>query len=469
LIAALTARDVLAATDGRLLQGDGGTRFHGVSIDTRTLEPGFLFFAIRGPHHDAHRFLADAARSGATGWVIDDAEACPSASPTRPPVAILVPDTTRALGQTAAWHRQGFTGPLVAITGSNGKTTTKEMCAAILSEAGPCLRTRGNLNNEYGLPLTLLARSDEDRTAVVELGMNHRGEIARLAAIARATVGVVTNVGSAHLEHLGSREEIAREKADLLAALPADATAVLFGDDPLLCAQRERIVARVRTFGLGPDCDVRAERIERPRAGRFAFDLVCATGRVRVEVAGIHAGTVPNALAAATAARVAGAPDADVVAGLAAYEPAPGRMNLRALAGDLLVLDDTYNANPQSLAAALSGLMELRGEGRALAVLGDMGELGRAAPDAHREAGRLAARLAVDWLAALGDHAALVIASAGEAGLPTDRGFVASDHEELVERLLRELRPGDRILVKGSRSMRMERIVEKLVKRWGAA
>lgn len=466
MIATLLARDVLQATGGRLLQGDAGVRFTSVSIDTRTIEPGCLFFAIRGPRHDAHGFLGDALAKGAAGLVVEQAGAVPDFGDA---VAIEVTDSSRALREVAALHRRRFRGPLIAITGSNGKTTTKEMCAAILGQSGPCLRTRGNLNNEYGLPLTLLARREEDRTAVVELGMNHRGEIAVLAGIADADIGVVTNAGTAHIEFLGSREEIAREKTDLLAALPRTATAILFGDEPLLEAERPRIQARTLTFGLGKRCDVRAENVRRPEPGRFAFDVAWEGCRLGVVVAGIHEGTVPNALAAATAARVAGASDADVVAGLAAYRPPPGRMNLRPLGDDRFVLDDTYNANPQSMAAALAGLVDVRGEGRALAVIGEMGELGETAGAAHREAGAMAARLGVDRLVALGEHAAEVVAAAVEAGLPAEHGFVGSDHDEIVTRLLRELRPGDRILVKGSRSMRMERVVEGLTTKSGVA
>ncbi|NNL65457.1 MAG: UDP-N-acetylmuramoyl-tripeptide--D-alanyl-D-alanine ligase [Myxococcales bacterium] len=470
MIARLTADDVVTATGGRLLRGSGETVFTGVSIDTRTIEPGFLFFAIRGPNHDAHAFLADAAAKGAAGLVIEDADALPA--DVAADVAVLVPDTTRALGRLAAAQRARFDGPVVAITGSNGKTTTKEMCAAILDRTGPCLRTRGNLNNEYGLPLTLLARRAEDRVAVVELGMNHRGEIAALAAIAKPDIGVVTNVGTAHIEHLGSREEIAREKTDLLAALPPGGTAILFGDDPLLRAEGARSPARIVTFGLGEDCDVRAERIERPEPGRFRFEIASAAGRLPVQVAGLHAGTVPNALAAATAARAAGASDDDVVAGLAAYEPAPGRMSLRALRDDVWLIDDSYNANPQSMAAALQGLADVRGTGRLLAILGEMGELGDAAGDAHAEAGRLAGTLGVDRLFAVGGHAGALLEGAREAGLAADRSFCAPDAEDLdalIDRVLSVLRPGDRVLVKGSRAMRMERIAQALASKLGAA
>ena len=398
---------------------------------------------------------------------MEDEGAVPSDRPTARAV-IRVADTTRALGAVAAGHRARFSGPVVGITGSNGKTTTKEMCAAILVRSGPCLATRGNLNNEYGVPLTLLRRRETDRTAVVELGMNHRGEIAALASLARPDVGVVTNVGTAHIEHLGSREEIAHEKADLLAAIAPEGTAVLHGDDPLLRAETARIRARLVAFGLDAACDVRAEKVERPAPGRFAFELVTPDDRRGVEVRGLHEGTVPNALAAATGALAAGASHDDVAEGLAAYEPAPGRMNLLARAGDVWLVDDTYNANPQSMAAALHGLAELGGGGRAFAVLGDMGELGETAAEAHREAGRLAGELGVDGLVALGEHAGQILEGARRSGVEETHCLEGADHDDVVERVASWLRPGDRVLVKGSRAMRMERIVAGLVERTGA-
>jgi len=464
VIAPLRAEDVARWSGGRLAAGRGEARFTSVSIDTRTLEAGALFFAIRGPQHDAHRFLDAAVRSGATGLVVEDVGALPAGLSDAVAV-VAVDDTTRALAEVAAGHRAGFAGPVVAITGSNGKTTTKEMCAAILERRGPCLRTRGNLNNAYGVPFTLLGRRPEDRAAVVELGMNHRGEIAALAAIARPDVGVVTNAGTAHLEYLGSREEIAREKADLAAAIAPGGTAVLNADDALLHGEAGRVRAALVWFGRAPEAHVRAEAVHRDVPGRFDFELVVPEGRRAVHVAGLHAGTVPNALAAAAGARAAGAGLDEVAAGLAAYRPPAGRMQPRPLPGDVLVLDDTYNANPQSVDVALRGLAGLPGAKRTAAVLGDMGELGEGAPEAHRAAGALAAALGIGTVVAFGDHAPAVVEGARAGGLDPAHAWVARCHEEVVERLGAGLAPGDRILVKGSRSMRMERVVEGLAAR----
>jgi UDP-N-acetylmuramoyl-tripeptide--D-alanyl-D-alanine ligase len=304
---------------------------------------------------------------------------------------------------------------------------------------------------------------------VVELGMNRRGEIARLAGIARPTVGVLTNVGTAHIEFLGSRDEIAREKGDLLAALPEGAVAVVNADDSRALAQAERSRARVLRFGLGPEADVRAERVTSLGERGFAFDLVTPDGRQAVHVAGLGEATVPNALAAAAAALAGGCSAADVAAGLAAYEPIGGRMERVALPRNIILINDTYNANPQSVELALRSLARLRGSSRGVAVLGDMGELGEASEEAHRAAGRLVAELGLDFLFALGPRAGETAGGALDAGMDPSRVHVGSDHEALGASLRQLLRGNDWVLVKGSRSMRMERVVEALARAGGGA
>jgi UDP-N-acetylmuramoyl-tripeptide--D-alanyl-D-alanine ligase len=458
------AADAVAWTGAALLQGAPDAVFAGVSIDTRTLRAGELFVAIRGPRHDAHDFLEAAVAAGAAGLLVERGRALPAAAALP---ALAAEDTTRALGALAAGHRAAFDGPVVAITGSNGKTTTKEMCAAILEQAAPCLRTRGNLNNEYGLPLVLLERDASHRALVLELGMNHRGEIARLAAIARPTIGVLTNVGTAHIEFLGSRDEIAREKGDLVAALPEGGVAVLNADDPRALAQATRTRARVLRFGLSAGADVRAERVTELGDRGFAFDLAAPPGRQPVHVAGLGESTVPNALAAAAAALAAGASLADAAQGLAAYQPLGARMERLALPRNIILINDTYNANPQSMEVALRSLARLRGSSRGVAVLGDMGELGAAADEAHRATGRLVAELGLDLLFALGERAEETARGALEAGMDPGRVRSLKDHDALGAELRRVLRGNDWVLVKGSRAMRMERVVESLAR--GAA
>ena len=457
------ARDVVAWTGGKLARSRADARFTGTSIDTRTIGSGELFVAIVGESHDAHGFLSQAAGSGASGFLIERGRPLPENL--SPDLAVIeVDDTTVALGALAAGHRAGFDGALGAITGSNGKTTTKEMCAAILSVHRPCLKNAGNLNNHYGLPLTLLRRAETDHSVVVEIGMNHRGEIAQLAAIAKPTVGVVTNAGTAHIEHLGSRDAIAQEKGDLVASLEASGTAVLNADDPRVSAQAARTRARVWRFGLDPSADVRGESVREVSRRGFALDLCTPEGRAEVLVTGLGETTVINALAAAGGALAAGATLAHVVEGLAKVPPVSGRLQRVDLPGDRTVIDDTYNANPQSMAVGLRSLASLRDRegGRALAVLGSMGELGNAAIEGHREVGRQAAAVGLELLLALGPNAQDLVDSAVEAGLPADRAAVAKDHDDALARLRAFLREGDRVLVKGSRAMQMERVVRGL-------
>ncbi len=446
---------------GSLLRGRPEAVFAGASIDSRSLASGQLFVAIVGPNHDGHDYLAAAGECGAAGLVVGRGRELPADLAVDLPM-IAVEDTTVALGAIAAGHRRGYRGPLVAITGSNGKTTTKEICAAILSVVQPCLKNRGNLNNQFGLPLTLLSRAETDQGIVVELGTNHRGEIAALAEIAAPTVGVVTNIGTAHIEHLGSRDEIAREKGDLLASLPRNGTAVVNADDPYAAELAGRTQGRVLRFGRGEDADVGAEGTSVRDGHGYAFALRSPEGRVDVEVAGLGETTVTNALAAAAAALAAGVSLGDVAQGLGKYRPVGGRLERRELPGDITVIDDSYNANPQSLEVALRLLAGSPVAGRRLAVLGDMGELGDASEDAHREAGRLVATFGIDLLFAVGARAETVAAGAAQAGMSASCIHQLHDSDAAAAPVKAALRKGDWVLVKGSRSMRMERVTNFL-------
>jgi UDP-N-acetylmuramoyl-tripeptide--D-alanyl-D-alanine ligase len=459
--ARFTVADVLAWTGGRLVAGEAQRRCHGAGIDSRRVTPDSVFVAIRGPRHDAHDFLAQAAAAGAACLVVARDAVLPAAARERCAV-IEVADTTAALSALGAGYRATWTGPVVAITGSNGKTTTKEMCAAVLGMRGACARTEGNLNNQFGLPLTLLARDGADWAAVVEIGMNHAGEILPLAAIARPSVGVITNVGTAHIEHLGSQDAIAREKGALFEALGEDGVAVANADDARVVAQLARTKARPLLFGLGAGADVRADRIEAAGAAGCRFALATPAGSAGARVAGIGRIPVVNALGAAAGALGAGATLDEIVAGLDAYRPPRGRLHPIALPHGGVLLDDTYNANPQSMEVALQSLAEHKGARGGIAVIGDMGELGATAAAAHRAAGRLAATLGLDFVIALGAHAERVVAGALEGGLAKERAVAARDHDDAAERVREALRDGDWVLVKGSRSMQMERVVASL-------
>jgi len=448
-------------TGGRLLQGRPDGAFDATVIDSRQVRRGALFVAIVGPNHDAHRFLDQVVASGAAG-VLVQSDRDLRATEGVDVFVVAVDDTTSALAELAHGHRRGFEGPLVGITGSNGKTTTKELCADILGRMGETLATRGNLNNQFGVPLTLLRREASHAFAIVEIGMNHRGEIRALARIAEPTIGVLTNVGSAHIEFLGSREAIAEEKGDLLAALPAEGTAVVGRDDPLAFAQASRTRAPVLSFGRDARADLRASRVRFLASGAWAFDLETPFGSGEIRVPGLAETIVENALAAAGGALAAGASFEAVVEGLASHPGVPGRMQPRPLAGDVLVIDDSYNANPQSMRSALETLARLETSGRRYAVLGGMGELGAESDQAHREVGELVGSLALDGLFVLGASAALISRGAAGAGLVADRIHVEDTHEGLAAHLRECLGPGDRVLVKGSRAAAMERVIEML-------
>ncbi|MCR9097543.1 MAG: UDP-N-acetylmuramoyl-tripeptide--D-alanyl-D-alanine ligase [bacterium] len=459
--AAATVDDLCGWANGQIIRGRGDQTFTGTKIDSREIGAGDLFVAIVGPNHDAHRFLGDVLIGGAAGALVQMDRVEETVARTDG-FLVHVDDTTVALGALGRGHRERFDGPLIGITGSNGKTTTKELCAGILQIAGPTLATRGNLNNNFGVPLTLLRRSDEDRYAVVEMGMNHRHEIAALAEIARPTIGVLTNVGTAHIEFLGSRENIALEKGDLLVALPASGTAIVDRDEPLAFAQSKRTKASVLTFGRGAEADLRASATRFLDQGAFAFQLETPFGRGEIKVSGLAETIVDNALAAAGGAFAAGVSFETVAEGLAAHRGVAGRMQPRPFPNDVLVIDDAYNANPQSMQNALETLARLDTAGSRHAVLGQMGELGDEALAAHEALGRLAGELRLDGLFLLGDHASRTAEAAREAGLDAGRIVLGPDHETLARALRDRLGKGDRVLVKGSRAARMERVIELL-------
>ncbi|MDX1432926.1 MAG: UDP-N-acetylmuramoyl-tripeptide--D-alanyl-D-alanine ligase [Gammaproteobacteria bacterium] len=420
--------------------------FVGVGTDTRTITGTQLFVALEGPHHDGHDYLDEASRRGAAAAMVRADAEC--ALP-----AIRVPDTLAGLGQLAAAWRARFDVPVIAVTGSNGKTTVKEMCAAIMRAAYPVLATRGNLNNEIGLPLTLLELDDSHRVAVVEMGANHPGEIQRLARLARPHVGVITQCAPAHLEGFGSVEGVARAKGELLANLDARGTAVINADDDW-CGLWRTLAGRrdVVTFGFGEDADVRAEWFADGPGSRVALHTPAGVLEVALALPGRH--NAANAAAATAAALALGTPAQAVVEGLESVRPVPGRLAPRRLRDGLWLIDDTYNANPTSLEAALAVLAEFPAP-RWL-VLGDMLELGEGARDFHAEAGRMARERGVERLLAVGALSRASVEAFGEGA----RHYANLDR--LIEDLSRDRSSDSAVLVKGSRSMGMERAVAAL-------
>jgi len=447
--------ELMKGSGGRLVSGSAAGELKGVSIDSRTLRSGEAFVAIRGHRLDGHDFCADALRKGAGALVVADPATVP---PTRAVPVILVDDTTLALQRLARFHRARFELPVVAITGSNGKTTTKELTAAVLSVRFRVLKSEGSLNNQWGVPLTLLRLAPEHEALVIEIGMSALGEIAALAAIAQPTIGVLTNIGPVHLEFLGSLEAVQKAKGELVRTIGPEGTVVLNADDPLVLALAKEARGRVVTFGFEASAHVRARGVARDKSA-LAFTLVIgvSSAPVSLPLAGRH--NVSNALAAAAVGSLFGLAPREIAEGLGRARPAAHRLTWID-AGGTMILDDCYNANPSSVAAALETLVEEPGV-RTIAVLGDMLELGAAAEAAHLEVGRLAARLGVERLYGFGPLSRSTVSGARAAGLLT--AHAVSDLETLIEEIRREVQPGDRILIKGSRGMKMERILERLV------
>ena len=455
----LTLAEIAAAVGGRL-SGDGTVTVTGaVTVDSRDVGPGDLFVALPGERVDGHDFLAAAAAAGAAAALTtrpDDALPC-----------VVVDDGVAALGLlAAAVHRRMVADGVVTvgITGSSGKTSTKDLLGQVLATAGPTVSPPGSYNNDIGLPLTVLSADASTRFLVLEMGARGPGHIARLCRIARPEVGVVLNVGSAHLGEFGGVEGIAQAKGELVEALPPNGTAVLNADDPRVLGMAPRTVARVLTTGRGPDADVRAVGVTLDDGARPRFTLAALGEQhpVALQVVGEH--QVANALSAAGAALAAGMRPAEVAAALSEAVPrSRWRMEVTRRADGVTVVNDAYNANPESMRAALAALAGLPGT-RRIAVLGAMAELGPGADGEHERLGRDAAAGGVDLVVAVGSDAVGIARGARAAGLSAGEGSVHVPDRAAARSLLSEvLRPGDVVLVKASRTYGLEKLAEDLL------
>ncbi len=446
-----TLAEFARACGGRLAGADGP--FTDVVSDSRTLSAGQLFIALRGPNFDGHDFLAQVAAAGAAGALV--AARQPLALP-----QIVVKDTQAALERAARAWRAAFPGPLVGVAGSNGKTTAKEMTAAILSQAGECLATRGNLNNHIGVPLTLLRLTPAHRFAVVEMGANRAGEVAALVDIARPSVGLITNAGAEHLDGFGSLEGVARAEGEMVAGLTPEATAVINADDEFAPMWRSSTPARVVSFGVRAAADFSATEV-RTSVGpegfstRFRLSSPAGSATITLGLGGAH--NIANALAAAAAAGSCGATLEQIAAGLATMRAVPGRLQFKHAAGGAWLIDDSYNANPSSMHAAIEVLASLGG--RRWLVLGDMAELGEFAPAAHTEIGEFARAAGIERLYATGTLMTRAVDSfgAGAQWFPDAATLSAA-----LTRALGGAGAEVRILVKGSRFNRLERVADAL-------
>jgi UDP-N-acetylmuramoyl-tripeptide--D-alanyl-D-alanine ligase len=458
----LTAGDILFPIQGDLLRGSLDRSFLGISTDSRTVGEGQLFWALKGETFDGHDFVKEAIQRGAAGAVVHKDRTAGLPANTR--AAILgVPDTQKALGDLARWWRRRFDARVAAITGSGGKTTTKEMTCGILSLEGFTMKNEGNFNNLIGLPLSLFLLEKTHRYAVLEMGMNRPGEIGRLTEIADPDIGLITNVGRAHLEGVGSIEGVARAKVELLEKMTPRALAILNGDDRILMQAAAAVRKKPITFGQGLQNPVRAEKIQNLGREGFSFDIHWEgkAFSVRLRVPGFH--NVYNALAAAAIALSLDLSTDRIQEGLGQFEGIKGRFKVVPLPDGSLLIDDTYNSNPSSLRLALESLGALVHQGTRLIVgLGEMLELGDETEAGHVEAGEMVAGAGADWLVALGDHAPEMIQGAVDKGFPQDRAIRVKDHKEMGAKILEVMKPGDLVFLKASRRTGLDRVADRL-------
>ena len=446
-----TLKDAAQAVGGRLIGEDHP--YGAVATDSRTLNPGSLFVALRGPNFDGTQFVAAAAQRGAIGALVERETGSAVTQ-------VLVSDTLRALQSLAAAWRAQFTLPIVAVAGSNGKTTAKEMTAAILARMGAVMATHGNLNNHIGVPVTLMRLEDSHRSAVVEMGANRVGDVAELMRIAQPTVGLITNAGAEHLEGFGDLDGVAKGEGETVSTLRADGTAVINADDAYAGYWRNVTTAqRVTTFGVRSAADFSAEdAAQAVERGEFAtrFTLRCPLGRAPVLLKAGGAHNIVNALAAAAAAASAGASLQEIAAGLGDFRPVAGRLQLKPGSNGSWIIDDSYNANPSSVRAGLEVLRGLAGE--KWLVLGDMAELGDSSHDSHADMGTYARDCGVTRLFAHGPSSSRAVETFGAGG----EWF--ADTDSLTRRLQAEVAAGVTVLIKGSRINRLERVVQALTR-----
>lgn len=452
-IARLTGAEILSGAETAELRLE-----EGISIDSRTLSPGQLFFAIVGPRHDGHDYLVDVRARGAAGVVVSKAVDSNALEPRG--LVLRVPDTTRALQDLAQGVRERSPLRVVAVTGSIGKTTTKEAAAAAIGSTYRVLKSEGNLNNFYGLPLSLLRYRDEE-VAVLEMGMSAPGEIARLTEIARPDVGVLTNVAEVHLEFFGSLARIADAKGELLVGLGPGATAVINADDPLVLEQARKFSGRKIRFGFGESSDLRASAVQSTSEGlRFRAERGKDAYEIRCSLHGRH--NVYNLLAGLAAAHALDVPLADAVRSLASLEPARHRGERLDFGRGFVLIDETYNSSPSALRAALETLSEENQARRRIAVVGDMLELGERSEALHREIGRQVAGANVDRVIGVGGLGRVVADAAAAAGVPVEAVSSVETAEEAGRLLAGELQAGDVVLLKASRGVALDQAIEVL-------
>ncbi|MBT8489685.1 MAG: UDP-N-acetylmuramoyl-tripeptide--D-alanyl-D-alanine ligase [Deltaproteobacteria bacterium] len=460
---AFTAEEIIRATGGSLIQGSVGQRVTGVSTDSRTVNKDNLFIPLVGDRYDGHAFIENAVNKEAAGILTQRGREGDTARIPDHIFIISVDDTLTAYGDIAGFWRNRFDIPVIAVTGSSGKTTTKEMAASITGLSKTVLKNKGNLNNLVGLPLTVLEMNSDHEVAILEMGTNRPGEIARLTAIARPSVGVITNVGPAHLEGLKSLEGVREEKGALFSTMEQESVAIVNYDDTAVVTAAQSWRGKRITYGMHEDAYIRADGVTQKGASGLHFILIIGEERkeVALPVLGVH--NVHNALAAAACSWSLDIDFDDICRGLATFTQVDGRMELHSLMNGTYLIDDTYNANPSSVREALRALKELKGPHRSIVIFGDMLELGDSAKEKHEDIGRYMADTTVDTIFLRGKFSQRVASGAKKNGFPGDRIFFINDPVETAIHLKTYLREGDWILIKGSRKLKMEEVSTAII------
>src|SRR3984893_12599434 len=452
----LSILQIAELANAKLEQGDGRISVERISTDSRTIKKGELFVALRGENFDGHKFIEATAKAGAAGAIVD--LKWNGKVPAKFAI-IRAEDTLLAYQNLAANYRKALSIKVLAITGSNGKTSTKDFAASVLGRKFRVTKTQGNFNNHVGLPRTILEATSNDEVAVWEIGMNHPGEVAPLAKIAAPNAAIVTNIGVAHIEFMGTREAIAKEKGALAEAVPAEGTVILNADDPFSRGIADRTRAHV-IFAGTKEGTVRSIDIQQSADGS-EFIIIEGAHRcsAQLPVPGLH--MVQNALLAVAAGRAFGLSLEEAAAGLASAPLTKARLQIKEING-VQFLDDSYNANPDSMKAALQTLVELDTDGKKIAVLGEMRELGKESERGHEEVGEAAAAFGIDHLIGIGEMGAIISRAAEKAGL--EKSTVVGSTSEAAELLLEITAPGDLVLINGSRLARMEDVIEAFAK-----
>lgn len=463
----ITLGEVVSAIGGRQVSGSPNIRLKGLSTDSRTMAPGYLFVALKGETYDGHDFLANAINAGAIGVIVESRAEGNIDISGKDLAVVTVQSTLTALGDLAMWWRKQWQGRVIGVTGSNGKTTTKEMAASILSLEEHTMKSPGNFNNLIGLPLSILTLQEEHKIAVLEMGMNKPGEIARLTRIAGPDRGLITNITGAHLEGLRDLEGVRRAKGELLSEMSRNSTAILNGDDALTAGLAIVFKGPIITFGLDQGNQVRATHIRDIKQGLQAFTIHLNGDEVQVTIhlPGMH--NVFNALGAAAIAYSLSLSGDVIARGLGRFRPLKGRFQIIHLKGGIRMIDDTYNSNPSSLKAALQTIKDLQRSGLIVG-LGEMLELGKESAALHVSAGELVAHMGARYLVALGEHGHEIIIGACKAGMKPQQTCLATNHSGMIDEIRGNVREGDTIFLKGSRKMALDTVVESLKAHFGA-